>query len=322
MADIILSICIPTYNRGDILRQTLQKHVSDPAFDATVEIVISDNASTDNTAEVCREFEKQYSNIFYYKNEENIFDDNFSKVLSYGNGLYLKLMNDTATFNTGVLGFIKKTISDHFVNSYPIFFYQKVSFNLNKTIEVRNLNDFVSNVSFWNTWILNFGIWKEDYTSLPNKNQCSHLKLVQSDWSFRIIANNQKVKIYFDDFYSIAKVNNKGGYNVFKVFCINYLSLYDHYLKTGILRKSVFRKEKYRLFRYFLVALYRSLIIEKNKNYTFDKDKYLSLLLRNYKYKPYFYLGISYLHLIGLLNNIKIKMRKLTSFYGLQLLML
>ena len=49
----LLSICIPTFNRGNILNDVLNNYVNNPQFDNEVEIVISDNASTDITAEIC-----------------------------------------------------------------------------------------------------------------------------------------------------------------------------------------------------------------------------------------------------------------------------
>ncbi|MBB3543629.1 MULTISPECIES: glycosyltransferase family 2 protein [unclassified Rhizobium] len=55
MSGIKLSICIPTYNREAYLRNALE-HCETYDFDFPYEIVISDNASTDNTAEVVEEF--------------------------------------------------------------------------------------------------------------------------------------------------------------------------------------------------------------------------------------------------------------------------
>ena len=40
----LLSICIPTYNRGDILKENLNYILKLPEFDDSIEIVISDNA--------------------------------------------------------------------------------------------------------------------------------------------------------------------------------------------------------------------------------------------------------------------------------------
>ena len=68
----LLSICIPTFNRGDLLNDILSKYVDNPQFDNDVEIVISDNASTDSTEDICRRYVEKYSNIRYFKNEENI----------------------------------------------------------------------------------------------------------------------------------------------------------------------------------------------------------------------------------------------------------
>ena len=59
----LLSICIPTYNRAEYLVGALENIISDPAFDERVEIVISDNASTDDTENVVGYFIKLYSNI-------------------------------------------------------------------------------------------------------------------------------------------------------------------------------------------------------------------------------------------------------------------
>lgn len=55
MTDIKLSICIPTYNRAPYLRTALEC-LAEARFDFTHEIVISDNASSDDTAEVVQSF--------------------------------------------------------------------------------------------------------------------------------------------------------------------------------------------------------------------------------------------------------------------------
>ena len=58
----LLSICIPTYNRADKLKQTLESIVSQPEFIDfdEFEIVISDNGSKDGTKEICEELKKKY----------------------------------------------------------------------------------------------------------------------------------------------------------------------------------------------------------------------------------------------------------------------
>ena len=61
----ILSLCIPTYNRANILEKTISRIVSCRSFDSDVELVISDNCSTDNTRQVCEHFAAKYDNVKY-----------------------------------------------------------------------------------------------------------------------------------------------------------------------------------------------------------------------------------------------------------------
>lgn len=70
----ILSICIPTWNRAKYLKECLDSIVSQKWFNQQdVEIVISDNASTDNTKELVARYKEQYPNIVYHRNDENIW---------------------------------------------------------------------------------------------------------------------------------------------------------------------------------------------------------------------------------------------------------
>ena len=60
----ILSICIPTYNRWYIIEKTINSVVMQDEFqNREVELIISDNASTDNTKSIVEQFQKKYSNI-------------------------------------------------------------------------------------------------------------------------------------------------------------------------------------------------------------------------------------------------------------------
>lgn len=49
----LLSICIPTYNRAEILDKTLFLLFSNPDFNVDeIEVVVSDNCSTDHTKQL------------------------------------------------------------------------------------------------------------------------------------------------------------------------------------------------------------------------------------------------------------------------------
>lgn len=92
--EILLSICIPTYNRGEILRETLKKITSE-SFEK-IEILVSDNASNDDTRNIVRKYDS--FGIKYYRNSENmgvVF--NIIKSLELSSGKYVVLSSDEDT---------------------------------------------------------------------------------------------------------------------------------------------------------------------------------------------------------------------------------
>lgn len=299
MAERILSICIPTFNRAAILKDSIESYVNDPAFDERVEIVISDNCSTDGTKSVVSEYTGRYGNIRYNRLPENIGADmNMCTVLSMGEGLYLKLMNDTAMMKPGVLKDMLGKLEAGKDRQEPLFFYQNIPFlNSDKTVSCSDLNDLVSNVSFYITWIANFGIWRNHFESMDDKNRLAHLLFPQTDWTMRLVSRAHSATVNFGDFYSFAELKKKGGYDLFRVFGVNYLSLFDEYLEKKALRWNVYRKEKFRLFRHFLMTWYRTLVLANTGKFDFGRNEAFRVLMKNYRFKPYFYMGITYLYL-------------------------
>jgi abequosyltransferase len=296
---ILLSICFPTYNRGEILDKTIQTYLDDPAFDEKVEIVISDNCSTDSTEFLVSKYLKQYKNVIYKKLDKNIGADlNVNSALSMGRGLYLKTMNDTATMKPGVLNSILNILNHHKNEKHPILFYQNIHFlNSDKCVYCSSLNELISNVSFYIGWLANFGIWRQDFESLEDKNKLASLQFVQADLTMRVIIKNSRNYLYFGDFYSICDPNTKGGYNVFHTFGIKYLKIYEEYIKSNQLSKKVLTIEKYRLFRYFLMVWYQILVLSKNTKFVFEKNDALMTMFKKYWLNYYFYFGIMYLYL-------------------------
>ena len=92
---IILSICIPTYNRGTILRENLLRCKSQiDRNNFHVELIVSDNASNDNTESIC-EFFKDLDYFRYLRNDVNIGPNlNFTKLAEQASGKYLWLLGD------------------------------------------------------------------------------------------------------------------------------------------------------------------------------------------------------------------------------------
>lgn len=88
-----LSICIPTYNRASTLRRLLDSIASQIGNDGMVEVAISDNASTDDTAELIAGYVAAGLPITYHRFDENRgFDRNLLNAIDIASGEYCWLL--------------------------------------------------------------------------------------------------------------------------------------------------------------------------------------------------------------------------------------
>src|SRR5271168_953917 len=84
-----VSIGLPVYNGEPFLRDALDSVLSQTYSD--FELIISDNASTDRTAEICAEFAAKDSRIRYYRNNENIgVDRNYNRIFGLSRGEFFR----------------------------------------------------------------------------------------------------------------------------------------------------------------------------------------------------------------------------------------
>jgi len=113
----LLSICIPTYNRAEFLKDALDsilRQINENNKDK-VEICISDNASEDNTEELVEEYQKKSPiPIIYHKNEKNMGADyNYLKVVEIANGEYCWLLGSDDIIEEGGIDTVLEEIEEN-----------------------------------------------------------------------------------------------------------------------------------------------------------------------------------------------------------------
>ncbi len=81
------SICVPTFNRAACLGECLTSILaSAEKHQDEIEVVISDNASSNDTPKVVAEFQSQYLWTQYCRNDTNIGEPNFYLAASRAKG--------------------------------------------------------------------------------------------------------------------------------------------------------------------------------------------------------------------------------------------
>lgn len=91
MSSPLVSIMVPVYNRRELLAGCLESALAQTCRD--LEVVVVDNASTDGTWDVCREFARIDSRVRIFRNAENIGPvRNWQRCFKQAQGHYGKLL--------------------------------------------------------------------------------------------------------------------------------------------------------------------------------------------------------------------------------------
>jgi len=125
MNEITLTIGIPTYNRCNFLKKLINNLLNQlqKIDNSKIEILISDNCSTDNTEDLIKKILKKSTlKIRYIKNSKNLgYDANINNIFKLSKGDYVFLISDDDDFEPNSVNFIYKTINNFYKNNLIIF---------------------------------------------------------------------------------------------------------------------------------------------------------------------------------------------------------
>jgi glycosyltransferase involved in cell wall biosynthesis len=84
-----LSVCIPVYNRPDLVRRALESCLAQTQKD--IEIVVVDDASKDNTFEIIKSYAERDSRVKAFRNEKNLgMVPNWARTFELATGDYVQ----------------------------------------------------------------------------------------------------------------------------------------------------------------------------------------------------------------------------------------
>ncbi|RZT05402.1 Acetyltransferase (isoleucine patch superfamily) [Duganella sp. CF402] len=287
---VYLSICIPTYNRDRFLRQTLESITCQDAFINTdeIEVIISDNVSTDDTQVVGQEFEQRFpGKVKYFKNETNLGTElNLERVLARGEGICLKLQNDNLTMRDGSLAELVKVIKATEAEK-PILFFTNGNNNVHgvQLTTCNNLDEFVQAASYFTTWMGGFCIWRDEFRAIPDFTASAKTQLIQTDILLRLMETGKRAIVFYGVYFIGLPIGKKGGYNIAEVFGKNYLAFLKKYMAMGLLREETYQREKRLILINHIIPYYF------DKTNGFHKNGFF-VHMQDYLHDDYFYQAI------------------------------
>lgn len=230
---IILSILIPTYNRVDYLMKNLNvlfKQMDSKIIDS-VEIIVSDNCSDDETLKQLNLIEKTNINFRFWSNEKNIgADGNFLKLVREAKGKFLWLFGDDEYLLEGSLNRVINYLKEN--EGYGLFHISNSK--RKKVITYSNKVEYMKQVNFGISFITAHIFNREKIDFSINYEKLCGNNLVQEYFYFQVMENSSKNGIIKDRIFSSDRAENIGGYKLFEVFAVNQNNVLRYFENKGM----------------------------------------------------------------------------------------
>jgi glycosyltransferase involved in cell wall biosynthesis len=102
MQDKLVTIGIPAYNSDKFIKQTIDSLINQSY--SNIEILISDNGSTDNTQNVDLEYLQKDKRVHYFKNDKkSSYSENCNKLISLAKGHYVAIYHSDDVYDYNIV---------------------------------------------------------------------------------------------------------------------------------------------------------------------------------------------------------------------------
>jgi glycosyltransferase involved in cell wall biosynthesis len=255
----VLTIAIPTWNRHEYLRLNLRqlKAEIDTVGHHLVEVLVSDNCSSDATPDAVREAQASGLAIRYVRNAENLgWARNFAQCIELAAGKYMLLFGDDDVLCSGTLCLLMKHLAtgDHGViclhpYGYDIDYEKENPGGSGKVHSFEDASTYLVAISQFFTLtsalVLNRSLLKD-----VDSREFIHTNLATFHLVLRA-ALAAKSNLYISRFLVASKRQNSSSYEYHKVFVGEFWEIIDAHVAHGLHPDAVRGLEQRRLFTYY-----------------------------------------------------------------------
>lgn len=282
----LISICIPTYNRSSYLVNCLDSIIEQSGFEK-IQIVISDNCSTDDTRAIAEKYRERFDNIKYYRNDHNVGDENFALAISRGDGLLRKLTNDTIVYRPGALNYMIDLV-EKCATEKPQLYFLSSGKQREESIEIDKLEDYVRLLGYRLTWIASIAIWEQDCNDLNIMTDNSKSNLGQIPFLLYNFEKHSRAIICDKPIMTTQSQGRKDvSYGLYKVFYKNFMGHIKPYCDSNRISKECYEEVRKRLLLEFFCIWVVNLEEDKERYIISDED--LRGLLKQEYNNEYYY---------------------------------
>ena len=244
----LLTIAVPTHNRARCLRELLLVLEDQLKNEPRVELIISDNASPDETPAVVRDFVARGIGVRYIRNTQNIGPDaNFLQCFEEARGKYVWIFSDDDLI---VPGGVAKILTYCEAAEYDLIWVSAYSFGKfrkprpvnarQNAVEISDPTAYAKRIHVLFTFISGNIINKDTVLAAGPKpfSTLVGTSLAQLGWTYTAL-NRFARGLYIQEKLIAMRVNNTGGYKLFQVFGPTLATITRNWLKSANLGRIV-----------------------------------------------------------------------------------
>lgn len=236
-----LSICIPTYNRSKNLEFVLLnlKKIINFTTRPLIEIVISDNASTDDTEEIVKKYQNDLE-IIYFKNLKNMrFDYNLDNASKLATAEYIWFCGDDDIIEDGSIERVLKyleTENDIFIlngcvnkiKMSGLVYEHSKEFDTKNGLELLEYIDSIrDNISFFLAFITSIVVRRKLYLESNIKIELKNSSYDHLYRLLKILKKGCKLMYLNESYYNVGINQNEWNGERGKHFLLDISSCYN-----------------------------------------------------------------------------------------------
>lgn len=238
----VLTYAIITYNRSRYLVKALYSVLRQVGNDGLIEVLVSDNASTDDTREVVQELQKRYSNLKYFCNETNIeAKGNIHAAIRNSTGEYVLVAGDDDYLVDGALYVLVNHLYQH--RHCSIFYLTEMDCGGKLfSYEGSGYEDYLDKIGFYITFISAVVLKRNLYGRIADPEKYNYTDIPQVYLQMEVLKQSPSFFILGMKCWDKSGEHSPKGYNLVEVFVKNYFDILAATVKISSAQLSAEKK--------------------------------------------------------------------------------
>ena len=255
-----------------------------------IEIIVSDNCSTDDTESIVKSYINRGLELTYNKNFQNIgMDGNFVTCFKKAAGKYVWLLgDDDSIIIDSLVDIVNKLSGDQEYGLVHVYSKQE-NISRERYLEYEDNDEYAKTISYYITLISANIVCTKYVSQIDFDKYMGTWFTLMPLYLTALIEEKKNLLINFQVFEKPKDGKRNGGYNFFEVFVKNYLNIWKEFHKQSCFSRKTYKYIKKDSFKDLIAIHVFIFLLRGLKKHNYNIDNAWNYLFAYYGLEWYFY---------------------------------